>query len=138
MIFDPQKNEMFGAKTVSIFIIVMLGVYYVVWRLFLQGIDPSVQEDIASGNKVVLLFSAKWCGTCKKQKPTYEAAKREFKNIHFYNVMENMNRVQQKLLFQEYKIHGIPTLILYKEGKEFERLSGLQTQEELEKEFSKL
>jgi len=138
LIFDPQKNEMFGAKTVSIFIVAMLGIYYIVWRMFLQGIDPYVKEDIASGNKVVLLFSAKWCGTCTKQKPAYEAVKKEFKNIHFYNVMEDMNRVEQKLLFKEYKIHGIPTFILFKNGKELERFSGLKTEDELRKEFSKL
>ncbi|WP_297431109.1 hypothetical protein [Sulfurimonas sp.] len=53
MIFDPQKNEMFGAKTVSIFIVVMLIIYYVVWRFFLQeGGHPSVQQEISSSKEV--------------------------------------------------------------------------------------
>lgn len=129
---------MFSAKVVSLFTVVILILSFVVWKFFLQGIEQSVRDDIKQGNKVVLLFSAKWCSTCVKQKPAYEAVKKEFPEIHFYNVMENMNRVEQKLLFKEYNIHGIPTMILYKDGKEFKRFSGLKTKEQLSEEFSQL
>ena len=129
---------MFGAKVVSIFTVVILLLSFVVWKLFLQGIEKSVRDDIQKGNRVVLLFSAKWCPTCVKQKPAYEAVKQEFPEIHFYNVMQEMNRVQQKLLFKEYNIHGIPTMILFKGGKEVSRFSGLKTEAELREKFSQL
>ena len=127
---------MFSSKVVSIFSIVILILVFIFWKLFLQGIDQSVQKDIDSGSKVVLLFSAKWCGTCKKQEPIYEEVKKELKDIHFYKVASNMNRVEQKLLFKQYKIHGIPTFILFKNAKEVTRFSGLQTKETLKEKFS--
>jgi len=129
---------MFSSKVVSIFSIVILILVFIFWKLFLQGIEQSVQKDIDSGSKVVLLFSADWCSTCKEQEPIYEEVKKEFKDIHFYEVASKMNRVQQKLLFKQYKIHGIPTFILFKNGEEVTRFSGLQTKEVLKEKFSLL
>jgi len=85
---------------------------------------------------VVLLFSAKWCSTCKEQDPIYEEVKKEFSNINFYDVTTNMNRVEQKHMFKKFKIHGIPTFILYKHSKEVERLVGLQSRTILKEKFS--
>jgi len=129
---------MFSSKVVSIFSIVILILVFIFWKLFLQGIEQLVQKDIDSGSKVVLLFSADWCSTCKEQEPIYEEVKTAFKDIHFYEVASKMNRVQQKLLFKQYKIHGIPTFILFKNGEEVARFSGLQTKEALKEKFSLL
>ena len=129
---------MFSSKVVSIFSVVILIIVFIFWKLFLQGIDQSVQKDIDSGSKVVLLFSADWCSTCKEQEPIYEEVKTAFQDIHFYEVASKMNRVQQKLLFKQFKIHGIPTFVLFKNGEEVTRFSGLQTKEALKEKFSLL
>jgi thioredoxin 1 len=131
-------DNMFSSKMVSIFTIAILFVVFLVWKIFLQGIDQIVEKEIASGSKVVLLFSAKWCDTCEKEEPIYEAVKKEFPDIHFYEVSSKLNRVEQKLLFKQFKIHGIPTFILFKNAKEVGRFSGLQTEEALREKFSQL
>jgi len=127
---------MFTSKRVILFTLAILGITYLIWKLFLQGMPQSINNDIESGNSVVLLFSAKWCSTCKKQDPIYEEVKKEFPNINFYDVTINMNKVEQKLMFKKYKIHGIPTFILYKNNKEVERLVGLQSHSILKEKFS--
>jgi len=127
---------MFTSKVVILFTLAILGVTYLVWKLFLQGIPESINKDIESGNSVVLLFSAKWCSTCKDQDPIYEEVKKEFSNINFYDVTTKMNRVEQKLMFKKYEIHGIPTFILYNNNKEVERLVGLQSPTILKEKFS--
>lgn len=129
---------MFTGKVVSIAVIALLIVGFGVWKLFLQGIKPSVMEDIQQGNKVVLLFSADWCDTCQKIKPSYQQVKKEFPDIHFYEVTSDVNRVQQKLMFKRYDIHGIPTFVLFNHTKEMERFSGLQTSDELREHFKTL
>ncbi len=126
---------MFTAKSVSIVIITILIVMFAIWKLFFQGIKPSVLEDIQQGNKVVLLFSADWCNDCEKIKPSYELVKKEFPDIHFYEVTSDVNRVQQKLMFKRYDIYGIPTFVLFSNGKEINRFSGSQTQDELREHF---
>jgi len=125
-------------KSIAIVIGGILLISLVVWKFFLHGVNENVTKDIASGAKVVLLFSAKWCDTCEKEKPLYEAVKKEFPEVHFYDVSENMNRVEQKLIFKKYAIHGIPTFILFRNAKEFNRFSGLKTKAELREKFSQL
>ncbi|WP_457743780.1 thioredoxin family protein [Sulfurimonas sp.] len=129
---------MFSSKVVSIFSVVILIIVFIFWKLFLQGIDQSVQKDIESGSKVVLLFSANWCSTCKEEEPIYKEVKKEFPDIHFYEVASNLKKVEQKLLFKQYKLHGIPTFILFKNAHEVSRFSGLQTKESLKEKFSRL
>jgi thiol-disulfide isomerase/thioredoxin len=126
---------MFTGKVVSIITITLLIVLFGIWKLFFQGIKPTVLEDIKQGNKVVLLFSAEWCSTCKEIKPSYEEVKKEFPDIHFYEVTSDVNRVQQKLMFKRYDIHGIPTFIIFNNAKEVDRFNGLQTKEELREYF---
>jgi thiol-disulfide isomerase/thioredoxin len=129
---------MSSAKVISIYTVVILTISFIIWKLYLQDIPQQTKEDIAKGNKVVLLFCAKSRDTCTKEKPIFEKVKNEFPNIHFYDVSSEMNRVQQKLVFRFYKIHDIPTFVMYKGTKEVERFSGLKSEEELRKEFSKL
>ncbi|WP_297442086.1 thioredoxin family protein [Sulfurimonas sp.] len=129
---------MFSAKVVSIFTVIILIITFTIWKLYLQDISQQAKDDIAKGNKVVLLFSAKWCPTCTKEKPIFEKVKKEFPGIHFYDVTTDMNKVQQKLAFRFYKIHGIPTFVMYKNAKEVKRFSGLKSEEELKEYFSSL
>lgn len=129
---------MFTGKVVSLSILALMIVLFGVWKLFLQGIKPSVLEDINQGNKVVLLFSADWCSTCRDIKPSYELVKKEFPDIHFHEVTSDVNRVQQKVMFKRYDIHGIPTFVLFNHAKEVERFSGLQTPDELRDHFKTL
>lgn len=128
---------MFSIKNIVIFILVSIVIgAVVVWSFLFQDIDTKIKNDIKNGNHVVLLFSAKWCGSCEKQKLIYQKIKNEFEEIHFYVIGSELNRIKQKLLFKYYNIKGLPTFVIFKEGKEQTRLIGLQSEEKLREAFS--
>ncbi|MGC2235442.1 MAG: thioredoxin [Pyrinomonadaceae bacterium] len=84
--------------------------------------DTNFEADVISSDKPTLVdFWAEWCGPCRAIAPTVEAVAEQFEgkaNVVKMNVDENMNVPQQ------YGIRGIPTLILFKNGKEQERYVG--------------
>ncbi|WP_269764197.1 thioredoxin [Desulfobacula toluolica] len=79
-------------------------------------------ENIEQG--VVLMdFSADWCAPCKAQEPIIKKITKTYLNrasIVEVNIDEN------KKLATKYMVQSIPTLILFKNGKEIKRFVGLQ------------
>ncbi|MEN9917812.1 MAG: thioredoxin [Bacteroidota bacterium] len=83
------------------------------------------QEDIASG--VVLVdYWAVWCGPCRKMEPTLQEVATETKvRVLKLNVDDYTAFVRQQ------KIDIIPTMIIYKDGLEVERLNGVYAKSDL-------
>ena len=77
--------------------------------------DDDFEKDIAESNTLVLVdFWAEWCGPCKQIGPILEeiAIEQESKiKILKINIDENPHTPQK------YGVRGIPTLMLFKEGK---------------------
>ena len=70
---------------------------------------------------VMIDFWAPWCGPCKVMGPNFEQASRNFKTkVRFAKV----NTEDQQSLGAHFNIRSIPTLVLFKEGKEVDRVSG--------------
>jgi len=125
-------------KMIYVFLIILFIGSIVSWRYLFQGINSEIKNDIKSGNSVVLLFSADWCGSCIKQKPIYEEVKKEFPNINFYLVSSDLDKLQQKILFKLHNIKGLPSFVLFKDGIEQNRLIGFKTKEVLKSNFLKI
>jgi len=73
-------------------------------------------------------FNAPWCAPCRSQSPIIEKLADKFRGqatITAIDIDEN-REVALKL-----GIHSIPTLILFKEGREIQRFIGLQSEESL-------
>ncbi len=70
---------------------------------------------------VVVDFWAEWCGPCKMMAPAFEqAAARLPLKAQFLK----LNTEQEQLIAAQYGIRSIPTMILFKGGKEVDRISG--------------
>jgi len=83
--------------------------------------------DKIIGKGVTLLdFNAPWCAPCRAQEPILEKLAAEYKgkaSIAAMNIDKN-NEIAGKL-----GIQSIPTLIVFKNGKEIQRLVGLQSKD---------
>ena len=70
---------------------------------------------------LVVDFWAPWCGPCKQMAPAFEEAavamplKAQFLKV---------NTEEHQQLGGQYNIRSIPTMVIFKNGKELERLSG--------------
>ena len=94
------------------------------------GIIPDTgQFESAISHGVALVdFNAPWCAPCRAQHPIIEKLSEEFKGRA--SVLEiNVDENQQTAM--HLGIASIPTLIIFKDGKEVTRFVGLQNAESL-------
>ena len=81
-----------------------------------------------NNGKIVVIHSwNKSCGTCAKQKPILEKAKKDFENIIFMNFEQTKNKDIAELL----KIDYWTTIVVYKDNKELVREIGLYNERDI-------
>lgn len=80
------------------------------------------EEEVLKADVPVLVdFWATWCGPCKLVAPTMDWAEKEYgSNLKVFKVEADPN---QKLI-EQYKVYGLPTLLLFKNGEEITRIEG--------------
>ena len=82
-------------------------------------------EVLKSEKPVLVDFWATWCGPYMRQGPIVEALAEEGYAVGKVDVD------QEPGLAQQFQVMSIPTLIIFKEGKEVNRLIGLTPKEKL-------
>ncbi len=78
---------------------------------------------------VIIDFWAPWCGPCKMFAPVFEQAARAYP---LRVLLAKVDTQAEQFLASRFKIRSIPTLIVFKEGVEVERLSGALSAEQLD------
>lgn len=93
-------------------------------------------KDIIDGETPVLVdFFAEWCGPCKMMPPILKDVKTEMKDkIRIIKVDVDKN----PSISSKFQIKGVPTMILFKEGKVLWRDSGVIPASQLVQTISKL
>ena len=90
--------------------------------------DSNFTDEVADGVALVD-FWAPWCGPCKIQLPILQKLAEALGNrakIAKINVDENPDTAQQ------FKVQGIPTMVLLKNGAEIARFTGVTDQTRLQ------
>ncbi len=97
-------------------------------------IEPNLSEFnkiISSNNLVLVDFFAKWCMPCLMLAPIIETLAKKFEEVKFIKINIDSN---QKLA-SDYEVSSIPCLIIFKKGKEIDRLIGFRSAEDIEKKL---
>src|SRR5918911_3419665 len=97
--------------------------------------DNSFESDVLKSDRPVLVdFWAAWCAPCRMLAPTVDAVAEKYAQsarVVKLNVDDN------PAVSQRYGIKGIPTLILFKNGKEEERVVGATSKEAISRMIDK-
>lgn len=86
-------------------------------------------SDIIKGESLTLVdFHADWCGPCKVLAPILKEAKSTLgEKVKIVKIDVDKNQE----LSSKFQVRGVPTLILFKDGKQLWRQSGVPSKEEL-------
>lgn len=96
--------------------------------------DKNFQQQ--TKNKVVLVdFWATWCAPCRMMAPVLNDVAGELKGNAFVGKIDIQ---KYESMAQKFKVRSIPTLILFKNGKEVKRFVGIKSKDFLLKEIEKI
>jgi len=91
--------------------------------------DESFERDVLQASIPVLVdFWAEWCGPCRLLSPKLEEIAGEMKDrIRIVN----LNVDQNPSVTAKYDVPAIPTMILFKNGQEIDKIVGNQPKENI-------
>ena len=132
---------------IAVIIIAFLGTMYILARVKMKNIPVVADSDKIltltdknfqhqTKNKLVLVdFWASWCAPCRMMAPVLNDVATELNgNSHVGKV----NIEQYQSLAQKFQVRNIPTMILFKNGREINRFVGVKNKEFLLQQINKV
>jgi thioredoxin 1 len=77
--------------------------------------------------EIVVLVSATWCGNCKAFRPAVESASGRGTRFRFMEVDVDL----RPDLIEAWKLESVPTVVLFKDGREVRRQVGFTSEKKL-------
>lgn len=90
--------------------------------------DEWEAEVLQAEGYVLVDFGAEWCAPCKQLEPVYRQMSTEYENVKFVSVDTD----ESPELGEQYVERGIPTLILFKDGREVSKQVGFRDRQRLQ------
>ena len=90
--------------------------------------NNNFEEEVLNSDKPVIIdFYADWCGPCKIMSPIIDNIAEENTDIKVGKV--NVDESQEIAI--KYNIMSIPTIIVFKDGKEYKKFVGVTSKENI-------
>ena len=86
--------------------------------------EDTLQDLVSKNEKVIVQFSASWCGNCRIMKPKFKKLAAENENIPFYYVDAEKLPESRKLA----KVDNLPTFAVFKKGELFNQVQTNQAE----------
>lgn len=93
----------------------------------LQFSKSDFEEKVIKNKSLALVdFWAQWCGPCRMAGPVIDELAGEYQGKI---LIGKVNMDEEQELAGKYNVMSIPTVIIFKEGKEVERITGFPGKE---------
>lgn len=86
-----------------------------------------MSEVLEAKGTVLVDFYADWCGPCRMVAPIVEEISNEREDV----IVGKINVDESSEIAVKYNVMSIPTLIVFKDGKEYERIIGYKPKDSI-------